>query len=153
MFLLLVQFGIAVLLFGQNDKYLIIEHREKQKEVVIANGEIVRVRSFKGEKLKGKIEILSESLVRVKHKVVPLTSIQSIGRKHKVVGRIASLLVTNGMNLFVYGVNDNLRNGWDQVSHLYKASIPMLGVGIPFLVVTKNRKAKKWTYVGQVDIW
>ena len=51
---------------SQTKKYVIIKHRDKHKEVAVAQGEYVVVITFKGEKIKGHLEVLSETLVRVK---------------------------------------------------------------------------------------
>lgn len=148
--LLLLAFSFACQ--GQSRKFLIISHRLKAKEVVISEGQIVVVKSFKGEKLKGPLEVLSENLIRVKHKVVPLTNIQYIGRTNPEVVRVASLIVSTGMNLFLYGLSDNLKHGWESLSDTHKASVPLLAVGIPLLTVSYKRMSKKWTYKGQVGL-
>ncbi len=62
---------------AQSTKYLVLKHREKLREVVIAQGEYVVVESFKGEKIRGAMVVLSETLIRVKHKVVPLTNVKA----------------------------------------------------------------------------
>lgn len=139
--------------YSQTNKYLVIKHRDKQKEVVIAEGEYVVVKTFKGEKIRGTVEVLSETLIRVKHKIVPLTNVERIGRRYAWAMRIASVLVSTGMNISIFGLSDNLRNGWDAPSENYKAGIPMLAVGIPLMVLTYKRKSKKWTYEGALGSW
>lgn len=139
--------------YAQNSKYLVLKHREKQKEVVISEGEFVVLKTFKGEKVRGQMRILADNMIRVKHKVVPLTSVERIGRRSPGISRVASLVVTTGMNLFLYGLSDNLKNGWEQPSENYKASTPLLAVGIPLLVLTYKRTSKNWTYEGAVGSW
>ena len=140
-------------IYAQTNKYLILKKRDSKREIVYNEGEIVIVKTFKGEKIKGPMIVLTESLIQVKHKVVPLTNVQCIGKRNPVIGRIASVLVTTGMNFFVYGLSDNLKNGWSEVSENYKASLPMLGLGVPLLTLTHKRKAKKWKFEGQVNSW
>ncbi len=120
---------------AQTNKYLVLKHRDKQKEVVIAQGEFVVVKTFKGEKIRGQMEVLSETLIRVKHKVVPLTNIERIGKRDAWTMRIASLIVSTGMNITLFGLSDNLRHGWDTPSENYKAGIPLLAVGIPISII------------------
>ncbi len=150
--------SISLLLFtlssiAQAPKYLILKHRDKQKEVVITEGEYVSIKTFKGDKVRGQMLVLSEKLIKVKHKVVPLTNVKSIGRRGAGVGRVASLVVTTGMNLLLYGISDNLRNGWNEMSQNYRASLPMLAVGIPLITTTYKRKSKNWKYEGQLTGW
>jgi len=149
--LLLICSGIVVQ--AQTSKYLVIKHREKQKEVVVAQGEFVVVKTFKGEKIRGTMEVLSETLIRVKHKIVPLTNVERIGRRDPWTFRIASVLVSTGMNISLFGLSDNLRNGWDSPSENYKAGLPMLAVGIPLMVITYKRTSKRWTYEGAMGNW
>mgnify|MGYP007079516089 CR=1 FL=1 len=138
---------------AQSNKYLILKHRDKQKEVVIAQGEFVVIESFKGEKIRGQMEVLSETLIRVKHKVVPLTNVKKIGRRNAKVMRVATVLVSMGMNISLYGLSDNLRHGWDEPSENYKAGIPMLAVGIPLMIMTYKRTSEHWTFEGTVGAW
>ena len=79
-FSLLLLIIVSTGLQAQTNKYVILKHRDKPQEVAIAQGEYVVVTTFKGEKIKGQMEVLSETLIRVKHKIVPLTSIQKFGR-------------------------------------------------------------------------
>jgi hypothetical protein len=145
--LIICKLGVA-----KPSKFLIIEHRSKVKEVVIAQGEWVVVKTFNGETVRGEIQIISETLIRVKHKVVPLTSVKCIGKKNAYIQRVASLIVTNGVNLILFGLNENLRNGWD-LGNGHKAGIPMLGLGVPLLTITHKRKAKNWKFIGQISQW
>jgi hypothetical protein len=144
---------VSGLVSAQTSKYLVIKHREKQKEVVIAEGEFVVVKTFKGEKIRGKMEVLSETLIRVKHKIVPLTNVERIGRRDPWAFRIASVLVSTGMNISLFGLSDNLRSGWDRPSENYKAGLPMLAVGIPLMVLTYKRTSKNWTYECALGSW
>jgi hypothetical protein len=139
--------------FSQSNKYLVLKHRDKQKEVVIAQGEFVVVKTFKGEKVRGQMEVLSETLIRVKHKVVPLTNVERIGKRDAWTMRIASLIVSTGMNITLFGLSDNLRHGWDTPSENYKAGIPLLAAGIPMLVLTYKRTSRHWTYEGTMGNW
>jgi hypothetical protein len=138
---------------AQSNKYLILKHRDKQKEVVIAQGEYVVIESFKGDKIRGQMEVLSETLIRVKHKVVPLTNVKSVGRRNAKIMRVATVLVSTGMNISLYGLSDNLRHGWEKPSENYKAGLPMLAVGIPFMAITFKRTSENWTYEGTVGAW
>lgn len=138
---------------SQTNKYLILKHRDKAKEVVVAHGEFVVLKTFKGEKIRGKMEVLSETLIRVKHKIVPLTNVERIGRRDAWAMRIASVLVSTGMNISLFGLSDNLRNGWQEPSENYKAGLPMLGVGIPLMMLTYKRTSKQWLYEGTVGAW
>jgi hypothetical protein len=144
---------LAYTIQAQTNKYLVLKHRDKQKEVVIAQGEFVVVKTFKGEKIRGQMEVLSETLIRVKHKVVPLTNVERIGKRDAWTMRIASLIVSTGMNITLFGLSDNLRHGWDTPSENYKAGIPLLAVGIPMLVLTYKRTSKYWTYEGAMGNW
>jgi hypothetical protein len=144
---------MSTLCQAQTNKYLVIKHRENSKEVVIAQGEFVVVKTFKGEKIRGTMEVLSENMIRVKHKIVPLTNVERVGKRDAKVLRIASLIVSTGMNITLFGLSDNLRHGWDTPSDNYKAGIPMLGVGIPAIVLSYKRTSKKWTYEGAVGNW
>jgi hypothetical protein len=151
--------GAFVLLFctltsqSQTNKYVIIQHRDKHKEVAVAQGEYVVVTTFKGEKIKGHLEVLSETLIRVKHKIVPLTSIRKFGRRNQRIFQIASAMVSTGMNISLFGLSDNLRHGWETPSNNYKAGVPILVVGIPLMVLTYKRTSEHWTYVGMVGNW
>jgi hypothetical protein len=151
--------GIIILLclvyalHAQATKYLVLNHRDKQKEVVIAQGEFVVVKTFKGEKIRGQMEVLSETLIRVKHKIVPLTNVERIGRRDPWAFRIASVLVSTGMNISLFGLSDNLRSGFDRPSENYKAGLPMLAVGIPLMVLTYKRTSKNWMYEGAIGGW
>lgn len=138
---------------AQDSRFLILEHRERSKEVVFSEGEYIVVKSLKGETVRGALHVVDEKLIRVRNKVISLTNVESIGKRNIVLYKVASLMVTNGLNLLVYGLNENLRNGWDNVSSLHKASLPMLGLGIPMLTFTYKRKVKKWTYEGVVSYW
>jgi len=138
---------------AQLPKYLVLKHRDKPKEVVIAEGEYVVVESFKGEKIRGTMVVLSETLIRVKHKVVPLTNVKSIGRRNMRIYQIASMLVSIGVNITLFGLSDNLRHGWERPSQNYKAGLPMLAVGIPLMVLTHKRTSEHWTYDGQMPGW
>jgi hypothetical protein len=149
--MIILSFGFT--LNAQTNKYLVIKHRDKQKEVVIAEGEFVVVKTFKGENIRGTMEVLSETLIRVKHKIVPLTNVERIGKRDPWAFRIASVLVSTGMNISLFGLSDNLRNGWDAPSENYKAGLPMLAVGIPLMVVTRKRTSKRWTYEGAMGNW
>jgi hypothetical protein len=144
---------LAYSIQAQTNKYLVLKHRDKQKEVVIAQGEFVVVKTFKGEKIRGQMEVLSETLIRVKHKVVPLTNVERIGKRDAWTMRIASLIVSTGMNITLFGLSDNLRHGWDTPSENYKAGIPLLAAGIPMLVLTYKRTSKHWTYEGAMGNW
>lgn len=138
---------------AQAPKFLILKHRSKQKEVVVTEGEFVSVTTFKGEKVRGQMLVLSEKLIKVKHKVVPLTSVRSIGRRSAPVARVASMIVTTGMNLMLYGVSNNLKNGWEGELDNYKASGPLLALGIPLLTVTYKRTSEHWKFAGQMPGW
>jgi hypothetical protein len=69
--------------------------------VVISEGEIVSIHTFKGDKVKGQMLVLSDKLIKVKHKVVPLTSVKQLGSRSAPVAKVASLVVTTGMNLLL----------------------------------------------------
>ena len=144
---------IASSVGAQTNKYVILKHRDKQKEVAVAQGEFVIITTFKGEKMKGPLEVLSDKLIRIKHQIVPLTSIQSFGRRNRRIYQIASTMVSTGMNITLFGLSDNLRHGWDEPSDNYKAGIPMLIVGIPMMVLSYKRTSENWTYVGTVGDW
>ena len=150
---ILIMLCLAYAVHAQTNKYLVIKHRDKQKEVVIAQGEFVVVKTFKGEKIRGTMEVLSETLIHVKHKVVPLTNVERIGRRDPWMFRIASVLVSTGMNISLFGLSDNLRKGWDIPSENYKAGLPMLAVGIPLMALTYKRTSRKWTYEGAMCSW
>jgi hypothetical protein len=144
---------LAYTIQAQTNKYLVLKHRDKQKEVVIAQGEYVVVKTFKGEKIRGQMEVLSETLIRVKHKIVPLTNEERIGKRDAWTMRIASLIVSTGMNITLFGLSENLREGWDTPSENFKAGIPLLAAGIPMLVLTHKRTSQHWTYEGAMGNW
>ncbi|MGB1038805.1 MAG: hypothetical protein ACPGYY_09185 [Bacteroidia bacterium] len=150
---LMLPLFLALSGFAQTNKYLVLEHRHKQKEVVIAEGEVVIIKTFKGERISGRMTVLSEALIRVKHKVVPLTNVQYVGRRNQKILRIASLVVSTGANLLLYGISEDLRDGWGTLSENHKASVPMLAVGIPFLTMTYKRTSKNWKYKGELGTW
>lgn len=143
----------ACTIHAQTNKYLVLKHRDKQKEVVIAQGEFVVVKTFKGEKIRGQMEVLSETLIRVKHKIVPLTNVERLGKRDAWIMRIASLIVSTGMNVTLFGLSENLREGWDSPSENYKAGVPLLAAGFPMLVLTYKRTSKHWTYEGAMGNW
>ena len=144
---------ISGLVSAQTSKYVILKHRDKQKEIAVAQGEYVVLTTFKGEAIKGKLEVLSETLVRVKHKVVPLTNIQKFGRRNQRLFQLGSMIVTTGMNITLFGLSDNLRHGWDTPSTNYKAGVPMLAVGIPLMLFTYKRTSEHWIFEGTVGAW
>ena len=144
---------IAYTLSAQTSKYVILKHRDKQKEVVVAHGEYVVLTTFKGETIKGQLEVLSETLVRVKHKVVPLTNVQKFGRRNQRLFQLGSMIVTTGMNITLFGLSDNLRHGWETPSTNYKAGVPMLAVGIPMMLFTYKCTSEHWTFEGTVGSW
>lgn len=144
---------MSTLCHAQSNKYLVLKHRDKSKEKVIAQGEFVVVKTFKGEKIRGTMEVLSETLIRVKHKIVPLTNVERIGKRDPWAFRIASVLVSTGMNISLFGLSENLREGWKTPSQNYKAGLPMLVAGIPLMVLTYKRTSKKWTYEGAMGNW
>jgi hypothetical protein len=150
---IIIGLSLAYAVHAQTNKYLVLKHRDKQKEEVVAQGEFVVVKTFKGEKIRGTMEVLSETLIRVKHKVVPLTNVERIGKRDAWTMRIASLIVSTGMNITLFGLSDNLRHGWDTPSENYKAGIPLLAAGIPMLVLTYKRTSKHWTYEGAMGNW
>ena len=152
-FSLLLLIIVSTGLQAQTNKFVILKHRDKPQEVAIAQGEYVVVTTFKGEKIKGQMEVLSETLIRVKHKIVPLTSIQKFGRRNQRVFQLASMLVSTGMNITLFGLSDNLRHGWEVPSNNYKAGLPMLAVGIPLMIFAHKRTSKRWTYKGTVGNW
>lgn len=150
---LLIPLLLTTSLFAQSDKYLIIKHRTKNKEIVLQEGEFVYVKTFKGEKIKGTMLVLSEQLIKVKHKVVPLTNVERIGTRNKLVMQIGSAVVSMGVNLVLYGVQNNIRNGWKTADDNYTTSIPFLTAGGGLLLLNRKRKAKHWTYKGQMPGW
>jgi hypothetical protein len=89
----------------------------------------------------------------VKHKIVPLTNVDRIGRRDPWAFRIASVLVSTGMNITLFGLGDNMRSGWERPSENYKAGLPMLAVGIPLMLLTYKRTSKNWTYEGAMGGW
>ncbi len=109
---------------AQSQKYLVLKHRDKPKEIAIVEGEFVVIRSFKGEKIRGPLEVVSEDLIRVKHKVVPLTNVQSFGKRNNKVMRVASTILSVGLNISVYGLSENLKNGWTNVLRQYFKNRP-----------------------------
>lgn len=133
-----------MLAYCQN--YFVLEHRKKIKEVAITEGDLVVIISKDGEKVRGKIKMVNHNLVQVKNKVIPLCKIEGIGTKNKFVSSLGSLLVTNGMNLLIYGLNENFSKGWKQVSALHKASLPMLAAGLPVFLITQKRTTEKWKF-------
>lgn len=138
---------------GQSDKYLILEHRSKPKEVVIEEGEYVFVKTFKGEKVKGRMLVLSESLIKVKHKVVPLTNVQKIGKRNPYASQIGSAIFSMGMNLVLFGIQSDLKNGWKEPDDNYVVSIPFLSSGSALLFFHRKRTSKNWTFKGQMPGW
>lgn len=130
--------------FAQN--YLVIKHRTKQKEVVLEEGRMLVAVAFDGEKVRGPLKIISEHVIQIKNKIVPLTNVKKIGAKDPWIMKIGSLVTSNGANLLVYGLNDNLSNGWDRLSALHKAALPMLAAGLPVMLISRKRNIKHWTY-------
>ena len=57
------------------------------------------------------------------------------------------------MNVFLFGMNDNLLNGWDKISNAHKASLPMLAVGVPLLTITQKHQAEHWTFLLVLKDW
>ena len=146
---MLISFNV----FAQADRYLILQHRHKQKELVIKQGEFVVVKTFKGEKVKGTMLVLTEDLIKVKHKVVPLTSIQSIGKRNGALVQLGSAALSMGVNLVFYGLQNSIRNGWSTADESYTVSIPFLASGFSMILFSRKRKAKRWKYQGQLPGW
>lgn len=138
---------------AQSDKYLILEHRSKPKEVVIEEGEFVFVKTFKGDKVRGRMLLLSESLIKVKHKVVPLTNVQKIGKRNAVASQIGSAVLSMGMNLVLFGIQNDLKNGWKEPDENYAVSLPFLAVGSGLVFIHHKRTSKNWTFKGQMPGW
>lgn len=138
---------------AQTTQYLILKHKEKKKEIAIAEGSALAIKLKSGEKIRGELVMLNETTIRVKNRIISLTDIESIGRKHQGIYRIAALVVTNGMNVFLFGMNDNLLNGWDKISNAHKASLPMLAVGVPLLTITQKHQAEHWTFLLVLKDW
>jgi hypothetical protein len=153
--------NISILIFlfwastaaAQNTQYLILKHKEKTKKIAIAEGSALSIKLKSGEKVRGEIVLINETTVRVKNRIINITDIESIGRKHQGIYRVAALIVTNGMNVFLFGMNDNLLNGWDKISNAHKASLPMLAVGVPLLTITHKRKAEHWVFLPVLKDW
>ncbi|MFY0643510.1 MAG: hypothetical protein JXR19_03515 [Bacteroidia bacterium] len=146
-----ILFSLSV--FAQSDKYLIIKHRTKSKEVVIQEGAFVVVKTFKGERVNGNMLVLSEALIKVKHKVVPLTNVERIGIRNRAMVQLGSAAVSMGMNLVFYGLQNNFRNGWKQVDDSYMVSAPFLAAGVSMIWFNRKRKSKHWIYKGQMPGW
>ena len=138
---------------AQTTQYLVLKHKEKPKEIAIAEGEGITVKLISDQKERGELVLINESTIRIKNRVIKLNEITSVGRKHQGIHRIAALVVTNGMNVFLFGMNDNLLNGWDKISNAHKASVPMLAVGVPLLTITHKRKMKKWDLLPVLKDW
>ncbi len=67
--------------------------------------------------------------------------------------QIASMLVSTGVNITLFGLSDNLRHGWERPSQNYKAGLPMLAMGVPLMVLSYKRTAEHWTFEGQMPGW
>ncbi len=139
---------ISIILFAlqvvQAENYLVLKQRGGDKEVVIQEGEMVVIKTTNKRKHRGKLHVVSEQVVRIQNKLILISNIESVGKKNMYISRAAALIVTNGMNMLLFGFNDNLRNGWGEPSDLHKASVPMLSVGIPLLAITRKRKIWNW---------
>ncbi len=140
-------------LFAQSDKFLIIKHREKAKEVVISEGAFVSVKTFKGERIRGIMLVLTEDLIKVKHKVVPLTNVERIGVRNALMLQIGSASISMGMNLVLFGVQRNLKNGWQKADENYGIGLPFLSAGLSMVWITRKRRAKHWSFHGQMPGW
>ena len=138
---------------AQHTNYLVMVKREGIKEKALAEGEYVVVKSLKGEKVRGKLQIKTDKLIQVQNRVIPLTNVRSIGSKNGFVSKTASLILSNGMNLLLFGVNENLRQGFEDPSNFYKAGIPMTALGFPLYFISRKYHVRKWTYVGVLDPW
>ncbi|MEY2924473.1 MAG: hypothetical protein RLZZ337_1021 [Bacteroidota bacterium] len=152
-FILAICFFIFSSIEAQTTQYLILKHKEKSNEIALAEGSVIVIQLNNGEKLRGELLLKSESYIQLKNRQIPLSNIAAIGRKNQGVHRIAALIVTNGMNVFLFGMNDNLLNGWDKISNAHKASLPMLATGIPLLTITYKRKMKKWDLLPVLKDW
>lgn len=150
---LLILLIIPIQCLAQSDSYLIIKHRKKQKEVVISEGSVVVVKTFKGERIRGPMLVLSQNLIKVKHKVVPLTNVEQIGIRNSVMLQLGSASLSMGMNLLLFGVQRNLRNGWQRPDENYSIGLPFVTAGVSMIWFTRKRKSNQWTYYGQMPGW
>ena len=144
---------VTITSLAQTTQYLVLKHKEKPKEIAIAEGNGITVKLKSNQKLRGELVLIDESTIRIKNRVIKLNDIASIGRKHQGIHRIAALIVTNGMNVFLFGMNDNLLNGWDKISNAHKASLPTLAVGVPLLTITYKRKTEHWNLLPVLKDW
>ena len=144
---------ICINAYAQSDRFLIIKHRIQDKEKVVAEGEIVMIKTFKGERLRGRMFVLTEDLIKVKHKVVPLTNVERVGVQSKLATQIGGAAVSMGVNLVFFGVQNNMRHGWDKTDGSYTASAPFLAFGSAMIVFSRKRKIKNWVFRGQMDGW
>lgn len=139
--------------FGQADRFLILEHRTKTKEVVVQEGAFVMVKTFKGERISGRMRVLSESLIKVKHKVVPLTNVERIGVRNQAMSQFGAAAFSMGVNLLFYRIQNGLKNGWREKDGSLTASVPFLAAGGGMLWWSPKRRAKHWTFKGQMEGW
>lgn len=152
-FYLLLPMLLGLNLMAQSDSYLIIKHRIKAKEVVLEEGAFVKVKTFKGEKIKGRMRVLSEQLIKVKHKVVPLTNIERIAVRKPSLAQLGAASFSMGVNLVFYGLQSSFRRGWKPLDESYAISLPFLGAGASLIAFSRPRYAKNWTFEGQMPGW
>jgi hypothetical protein len=138
---------------AQNTNYLVLIKRTTQKEITFEEGTFVVVKSFNGTKVRGRLQVKTDKLIQVKNQVIPLTNVKYIGNKDGFISKTASLILSNGMNLVLFGLNENLRQGFDTPSNFYKAGIPMLSLGFPLYFISRKYRVKRYTYLGVLNPW
>ena len=146
--------GSTLAVQAQMKRYVVLMHRNKDKEVVFWQGDLVRVTTIKGEHITGKLEVMNEDMILVKNKIVPLTSIQRIGKRNRFVGAVSSFTLSVGLSLLQSGVSLSLAGDAASEAHrVLKAAVPMLGIGTGSYFIYWPRSRKKWIYEGVIVSW
>lgn len=151
--MLLFLFSMSLFTQAQVKRYLVMEHRTKPREVVFNPGEFVVVRSVRGERIRGPLEVIDEQLIGVKNKVIPLTNVEAIGRRSKWANQLSSFMISAGLGLLQLGIQGAAIDSNGVNNKAFIMSAPMLVSGTGVALILPKRKRKNWKYIGVVHQW
>jgi len=134
---------------------LLIKHKDNEKERLIREGNNIRVHT-KDQVLKGKFEIVNDSVIRISGNNILLPEIQKIRTKSlasKIAGGtltgVGTIFLGTGTYIFLNFINDD---NWVSIIGIVIAiPIAMVGVifttsGLMLATIGKNYRHELWNY-------
>jgi hypothetical protein len=98
--------GIALALFGQNDYLLLVRGKSQQRIRKIPEGKMVNIKPilYNRETLKGKLEILTDSVIAVAGDTILVDNIKRIRIKTTATNVIGGVATTLGLTASIIGI-------------------------------------------------